>query len=65
MFSQPDDIDTSVVMDAPFELPQVSQPSIEHVVNSVADTEIVMTMQDVFDTLESLCTQIGCKPRTN
>ena len=65
LFSQPDDIDTSAVMDIPFALPQVSQPSIEHVVNLVADAEIVMSTQDVFDALESLCTQTGCKPRTN
>ena len=51
-----DACNTSVVTKAPFELPQISQPTIEYVVNVVSDPEIIMSMQDVLDTLEGLCT---------
>ena len=57
LFSKPDDINTSVVTDVPFELLQISQPTIEHVINAVADPDHMMSTQDVLDTLESLCTQ--------
>ena len=57
LFSQMDDVDTSVATDVQFELPQISQPTIEHVINAVADLDHMISMQDVLDTLKNLCTQ--------
>ena len=63
LFLQLDASDTSVVMEAPFELPQISQATIEQVVISEADLEIVMSTQEVLDMLEKLCTQWVAAPK--
>ena len=52
LFMQPDDVDTSKVAEAPFELPQIAQATIQQMVNAVTEPEIVLLMQEVLDMLE-------------
>ena len=55
LFAQPDDINTSKIMEAPFELPEILQATIEQVINMVTDPGHMMSTQDVLNTLEGFC----------
>ena len=57
LFSQPDLGSAYTVTEAPFELPEILQVTIEEAINTVADPECVMSTQDVLETHEEFCMQ--------
>ena len=62
MLSQPDPGSAHTVIEAPFELTEISQATIKQAINAIADSEIVMSTQNVLDRLKELCTQQVVNP---
>ena len=57
LFSQPDDIAISPVVEPLFEPSDLSHAAIEQAITSVGDPEIEMTVQQVLEMLNELCSQ--------